>query len=112
MQIIDYCVLFSTILVVILIGWLSGRKTRSTDSAKEYLLTEKGINRLQAGFSMAATDLSAQLATATLLVFLAYGGTWRQLRHLSWWVYFWQRSFIAWIAPLFLSILENGMAKG
>ena len=103
MQIIDYCVLFSTILVVILIGWLSGRKTRSTDSAKEYLW------RLP---TLEAVDWSAQLATATLLVFLAYGGTWRQLRHLSWWVYFWQRSFIAWIAPLFLSILENGMAKG
>ena len=56
MQIIDYCVLFSTILVVILIGWLSGRNTCCTDSSKEFLLTEKGINKLQAGFSMAATD--------------------------------------------------------
>ena len=60
MQIIDYCVLFSTILVVILIGWLSGRNTCCTDSSKEFLLTEKGINKLQAGFSMAATDFWRQ----------------------------------------------------
>ncbi|MFQ7397082.1 MAG: hypothetical protein ACLRNW_04550 [Neglectibacter sp.] len=79
MQIIDYCVLFSTILVVILIGWLSGRNTCCTDSSKEFLLTEKGINKLQAGFSMAATDFggaawSVQLVTATLSGFPAYGG--------------------------------------
>ena len=77
MQIIDYCVLFSTILVVILIGWLSGRNTCCTDSSKEFLLTEKGINKLQAGFSMAATDFGGsglQLVTATLSGFPAYGG--------------------------------------
>ena len=73
MQIIDYCVLFSTILVVILIGWLSGRNTCCTDSSKEFLLTEKGINKLQAGFSKAAA-WSVQLVTATLSGFPAYGG--------------------------------------
>ena len=81
MQIIDYCVLFSTILVVILIGWLSGRKTRSTDSAKEYLLTEKGINRLQAGFSMAATDFggSGLVGAIGYCYFVGISGVWWNL---------------------------------
>ena len=81
MQIIDYCVLFSTILVVILIGWLSGRKTHSTDSAKEYLLTEKGINRLQAGFSMAATDFggSGLVGAIGYCYFVGISGVWWNL---------------------------------
>jgi len=73
MQIIDYCVLFSTILVVILIGWLSGRNTCCTDSSKEFLLTEKGINKLQAGFSMAATDFGGSGLVGGICLLFFFG---------------------------------------
>ena len=81
MQIIDYCVLFSTILVVILIGWLSGRNTCCTDSSKEFLLTEKGINKLQAGFSMAATDFggSGLVGAIGYCYFVGISGIWWNL---------------------------------
>ncbi|WP_425755248.1 sodium:solute symporter family protein [Ihubacter sp. rT4E-8] len=50
---LDYVVLAVTVAAVLLIGWLSGKKDKS---AAEFLMAGKGINKLQAGFSMAATD--------------------------------------------------------
>ena len=81
MQIIDYCVLFCTIVVVILIGWLSGRKNRSTVSSKEFLLAEKRINKLQAGFSMAATDFggSGLVGAIGYCYFVGFSGVWWNL---------------------------------
>lgn len=50
---LDYIVLAVTIAVVMVIGWVSGKKDKS---AAEFLMAGRGINKLQAGFSMAATD--------------------------------------------------------
>lgn len=56
MAAIDYIVFFAMLIPVLLVGWFSAKRSRSVDSTKEFLLAGKGINRLQAGFSMAATD--------------------------------------------------------
>lgn len=56
MQAVDYCILLGLLAAVILVGWLSGKKSRSNETSGEFLLAGKGINKLQAGFSMAATD--------------------------------------------------------
>lgn len=53
---IDYAILFGVLFLVILIGWLSGKKSQNNGSSKEFLMAGNGINKLQAGFSMAATD--------------------------------------------------------
>lgn len=54
MYLVDYTVLFLSLAVVLLIGWLSGKKRNQ--SSAEFLMAGKSINRLQAGLSMAATD--------------------------------------------------------
>ena len=56
MAAIDYIVFFAMLIPVLLVGWFSPPPSPSVDPTKEFLLAGKGINRLQAGFSMAATD--------------------------------------------------------
>ncbi len=52
---LDYVILGVSLLTVLIIGWTSGRKSQNKTQAA-FLLADRGINKLQAGFSMAATD--------------------------------------------------------
>lgn len=57
MHIIDYVILFISVIGILLVGFLSGKKSKQDNSSKEFHMAGMGINKLQAGFSMAATDL-------------------------------------------------------
>ena len=56
MNIVDYIVFAITLVPVVIIGWLSAKRSRRDNTSREFQLAGKGINKLQAGFSMAATD--------------------------------------------------------
>lgn len=56
MKVLDYIILFAALAIVLLIGALSGKKSNQQSSSDEFLMAGKSINKLQAGFSMAATD--------------------------------------------------------
>ena len=56
MNIVDYIVFAITLVPVVIIGWLSAKRSHRDNTSREFQLAGKGINKLQAGFSMAATD--------------------------------------------------------
>lgn len=56
MNILDCIVLALSILVVFAVGVLSGRRSRASASEGEFLMANKSLNKLQTGFSTAATD--------------------------------------------------------
>ena len=56
MIIIDYLAFAITLVPVVIIGWLSARRSHRDNTSREFQLAGKGINKIQAGFSMAATD--------------------------------------------------------
>ena len=56
MNIIDYLAFAITLVPVVIIGWLSARRSHRDNTSREFQLAGKGINKIQAGFSMAATD--------------------------------------------------------
>ena len=56
MNILDCIVLALSILAVFAVGVLSGRRSRASASEGEFLMANKSLNKLQAGFSTAATD--------------------------------------------------------
>lgn len=78
MRVLDYIVLGVSLAVVLLIGYLSGRKS---SSAKEFLMASKSINKLQAGFSMAVTDFggSALVAAVGYSYVIGMSGMWWNL---------------------------------
>ena len=55
MNILDCIVLALSILAVFAVGVLSGRRSRASASEGEFLMANKSLNKLQAGFSTAAT---------------------------------------------------------
>ena len=56
MNILDCIVLALSILAVFAVGVLSGRRSRASASEGEFLMANKSLNKLQTGFSTAATD--------------------------------------------------------
>lgn len=56
MKAIDYIVFLITMIPVIIIGYLSSKRSHKDNTSREFQFAGKGINKLQAGFSMAATD--------------------------------------------------------
>lgn len=63
MNIIDYAILIASLLLILITGWLSGRKT---NNASDFLLAGKSLNKIQAGFSMASTDFGGSGLVAAL----------------------------------------------
>ena len=56
MNILDCIVLALSILAVFAVGVLSGRRSRASASEGEFLMANKSLNKLQTGFSTAATE--------------------------------------------------------
>lgn len=78
MHVLDYIVLGVSLAAVLLVGYLSGRKSKS---AREFLMASKSINKLQAGFSMAVTDFggSALVAAVGYSYVIGMSGMWWNL---------------------------------
>lgn len=81
MAAIDYIVFIVILIPVLFVGWFSSKRSRSIDSTKEFLLAGKGINKLQAGFSMAATDFGGSGLVGAIGYAYLYGmsGAWWNL---------------------------------
>lgn len=56
MRVIDYLVFLAALIPVLFVGWASANRSGKKEAVSEFLMAGKGINKLQAGFSMAATD--------------------------------------------------------
>ena len=78
MHVIDIIVLIATLAVVVLVGYLSSKKTKD---AKEFLTAGRSLNKLQAGFSLAATDFggSGLVAAIGYCYLMGLGGMWWDL---------------------------------
>ena len=81
MAAIDYIVFIVILIPVLFVGWFSSKRSRSIDTTKEFLLAGKGINKLQAGFSMAATDFGGSALVGAIGYCYIYGmsGAWWNL---------------------------------
>ena len=81
MAAIDYIVFIVILIPVLFVGWFSSKRSRSIDTTKEFLLAGKGINKLQAGFSMAATDFGGSALVGAIGYCYIYGmsGVWWNL---------------------------------
>ena len=78
MHIIDIIVLAITLFVIVLVGYLS---SKNTNDAKEFLTAGRSLNKLQAGFSLAATDFggSGMVAAIGYCYLMGLGGMWWDL---------------------------------
>ncbi len=67
MTILDFIMLGA---VAALILWIGYRSTKKTDSAGQYMLAGRSLGRIQAGFSLAASDIGgSSIVGATALVY-------------------------------------------
>lgn len=75
MQFLDYTVLLLTIILVLFVGYQSSAKS---DDTEDFLSANHSLNKLQTGFSMAATDLggSAIIATVGYCYTVGMAGIW------------------------------------
>lgn len=78
---IDYIVCLVILIPVLFVGWFSSKRSRTIRTTKEFLLAGKGINKLQAGFSMAATDFggSGLVGAIGYCYTVGLSGTWWNL---------------------------------
>lgn len=77
MQILDYLVLIIVLLAVVIVGI----KSSKSENSSEFLTAGKSLNKLQAGFSMAATDFggSGLVAAIGYCYLMGLGGMWWDL---------------------------------
>ena len=78
MNALDTIILILAITTVVTVGIFSGRNSNTAD---EFLLAGKSINKLQAGFSMAATDFggSGLVAAIGYCYMVGMSGMWWNL---------------------------------
>lgn len=78
MKLFDFIILVVVILSILIVGYYSGKKEKTS---KEFLLAGKNINKIQAGFSMAATDFggSGLVAAIGYCYIIGMSGIWWNL---------------------------------
>jgi SSS family solute:Na+ symporter len=78
MATLDYIIMGVSLVAVLVIGWLSGRKSNNSD---EFLMAGRGLNKVQVGFSMAATDFggSGMVGAIGYCYLVGMGGIWWNL---------------------------------
>ncbi len=78
MKLLDFIVLIIVILIILIVGYYSRQKE---NTSAEFLLAGKNINKIQAGFSMAATDFggSGLVAAVGYCYVIGLSGIWWNL---------------------------------
>ncbi|MEA4846763.1 MAG: sodium:solute symporter family protein [Clostridiaceae bacterium] len=78
MSFLDYVIFIGMIVVTGLVGVLSSKKVKNAD---EYIMANRSLNKLQTGFSMAATDFggSALVVAIGYCYISGFGGIWWNL---------------------------------
>lgn len=114
MNILDCIVLALSILAVFAVGVLSGRRSRASASEGEFLMANKSLNKLQTGFSTAATDFggSGMVGAIGYCYLVGMSGIWWNLTAappFSLSDFCSPRRSTAWTARLCRTIWESGI---
>ncbi|SHD76370.1 sodium:solute symporter family protein [Schnuerera ultunensis] len=75
MNILDVLAIISVFLIVAYIGWAATKKTKTSD---DFLMANRSLGKIQAGFSMAATDIGGNAVVGATAYAYArgLGGAW------------------------------------